>query len=204
MAELLFAPAMAGLVHLPEVLDRPRRRGRRPPRPRPPPRRPRARARSPPRAHRGRRRRARGHRGDPRRVLLPARRPRPLQVRHPGDSGGGQRAGDEERQQQQRRRRQREAEAGGGGGGLPLHPAGAPRVAAVVRAQVPAAGGRGRGRRGRALRERRAHRHRQEAAAAREEGQVRPGRHRLICTSVAPAFGTSSAFVISDQCSSSR
>lgn len=61
---------------------------------------------------------------------------------------------------------------------------------------------RTRGRRGRALRERRAHRHRQEAAAAGEEDQVRPGRHRLIEPSVTRASGTASALVISYQCSS--
>ena len=103
----------------------------------------------------------------------------PLKKSARGDSNYEPLLFKKERQQWQRRRRQQEAEAGGGGG-LPLHPAGAPRVAAVVRAQVPAAGGRGCGRRGRALRERRAHRHRQEAAAAGEEDQVRPGRHRLI------------------------
>jgi hypothetical protein len=64
---------------------------------------------------------------------------------------------------------------------VPLHPPRAPRGAAVVRSQVPAAGGRGHGRHRRALRERRAHGHRQEAAAAGEEDhQVRAGHHRLM------------------------
>jgi hypothetical protein len=54
-----------------------------------------------------------------------------------GDAGGGSGAGDEGRQ--------REAEARRGGGHerrrVPIHPVGARRGAAVVRAQVPAAGG---------------------------------------------------------------